>query len=677
MLPSLRAGSVALACAALLAAGILFTPSGANAAPFAAVPQALPAAMAAAPAGAIGSVSALSGQAQQQLAIPVADGLQPNRITGTIAVTGPAAGTVRVTVQGRILLEAPAGKTLTLDAAVGAGDVTGRQLLLGLEYIPAVRNVCTASESAATLGNLSLTTGGTETAPTTVAEFLAPAVPAVLIPVPASPAPDVSAAILAATSAMAHRYPDAGLTVVPASELAGKAAALPAGSRIITVTAGGGRGREHHAGHRGRPPRLGPGRQRRGPAHRRAGTGQRQHRPGGQRHRHRHDQHGARRGRTGTDPGGTRRQRRQAGRLRHAGSLPGRQPVPVRRPRLRSETAPARHPHRHPHRRPGSPLRVLERLPAQLPDPGRGHLRPHRCRPRRPAPVPQRAQAPAHRPARRRRLLRPRRPVAHGTYRRHHRQHPHRRTRPFRHRRLRPLPPGARRQPARSVRRRCCRPGEHAQRRRARGSAPARRRGPPGRPPHGRGLAPGIQRRRTPRGGNAGHRREGFRAAAAGRIPDRRRPGHRIRRGHYRALRRAGGVRAQRTQPFAPGRLGPGRTRRSTVRRIRKLRPGRAAVPPCLLRAAAGGRLERTVPQPPGHPDQRQPGAARIRRHHTSGGGDGRLPAAGTLARGRRGRPAARGRGAHLAPAQAPPQGAGLRRRQRTGQGIGSRWQLT
>ncbi|HEU4668540.1 MAG TPA: cellulose biosynthesis cyclic di-GMP-binding regulatory protein BcsB, partial [Arthrobacter sp.] len=191
-----------------------------------------------APAGAAGSISALPGQAQQQLAIPVAPGLKPARVTGTVAATGKTAGEVRVTVQGRVLLEAPAGKTLTLDAALGAGDMTGTELLLGLEYVPAVRNVCTATDSVATLSNVSLSTEGTEKVPATVAEFLAPAVPAIMIPVPADPPRDVSAAILAATAAMAHRYPDAALKVVPDGELAGHAVGLPAGSRIISITAG-------------------------------------------------------------------------------------------------------------------------------------------------------------------------------------------------------------------------------------------------------------------------------------------------------------------------------------------------------------------------------------------------------------------------------------------------------
>jgi len=180
----------------------------------------------------------MPGQSGQQLAVPVAPGLQPTRVAGSIGVTGqPATGTIRVSIQGRTLLEAPAKGTIALDAPVNAADITGHQLVLALEYVPAVRDVCTATQSTTTLGSIKLTTQGTETAPTTVAEFLAPSVPAILIPVPAQPSSDVSAAILAASAAVAHRYPDAALLLVPPQDVDARAASLPAGSRIITTNA--------------------------------------------------------------------------------------------------------------------------------------------------------------------------------------------------------------------------------------------------------------------------------------------------------------------------------------------------------------------------------------------------------------------------------------------------------
>ena len=180
----------------------------------------------------------MRGQAGQQVGVPVAPGLRLVRVTGSIAVTGrPTAGTIRVSVRGRTLIEVPAKETIALDAPVAETDLTGRQLVLALEYLSAARDVCTATQSTATLTNINVVTQGSETAPTTVAEFLADSVPAILIPVPAEPTSDVSAAILAASAATAHRYPDAALRLVPPSDADARAAALPAGSRMITISA--------------------------------------------------------------------------------------------------------------------------------------------------------------------------------------------------------------------------------------------------------------------------------------------------------------------------------------------------------------------------------------------------------------------------------------------------------
>ncbi|WP_314214292.1 hypothetical protein [Pseudarthrobacter equi] len=229
-----------LTCAAMLSAAFLLAAPAAKAASPATARTGIPASHTdgtAAPAS-TASVSALPGQTGQQLALHVVDGLNPARVTGSIAVAGQAVqGTIRVTAKGRTLLEAPAGANLILDAPVTAADLTDHELVLTLDYLPAVQNVCTAAQSAATLSKVTLATSGTEAAPATVAEFLAPSVPAVLIPVPANPPSDVSAAILSASAAMAHRYRDAALSLVPEPDAAARAAALPVGSRIITIAA--------------------------------------------------------------------------------------------------------------------------------------------------------------------------------------------------------------------------------------------------------------------------------------------------------------------------------------------------------------------------------------------------------------------------------------------------------
>lgn len=114
MLSRLRAGSVVLTCALL--AAVQFQPAAAPAAVPADNAAASHTSPATAPAS-LGSASAMPGQSGQQLAVPVAPGLQPARITGSIAVAGqPTADTVRVSAQGRTLLEGPARGTIALDA---------------------------------------------------------------------------------------------------------------------------------------------------------------------------------------------------------------------------------------------------------------------------------------------------------------------------------------------------------------------------------------------------------------------------------------------------------------------------------------------------------------------------------------------------------------------------------
>ncbi|MCP1412262.1 cellulose biosynthesis cyclic di-GMP-binding regulatory protein BcsB [Paenarthrobacter sp. A20] len=186
------------------------------------------------------SVSALAGQSEQMVVVPVTAGLEPTRVKGTIAVSGKPEGMVRATVNGRIILESNAAATVPLDEAVSSADVVGQQLSVGLQYIPATQTMCVLSNSTATLGNLSVDFSGTAKDPTTVGEFFPASVPAVVLPVPADPGADVSAAIMTASAAMAHRYPEASISVVPDAELAARTAGLPAGSRIISVVAGSG-----------------------------------------------------------------------------------------------------------------------------------------------------------------------------------------------------------------------------------------------------------------------------------------------------------------------------------------------------------------------------------------------------------------------------------------------------
>ncbi|MGR0161571.1 hypothetical protein [Paenarthrobacter nitroguajacolicus] len=220
-----HAAGIILACAATLALSALASPA-ANAAP---------------PEGAAlqssSGVSALAGQAEQTLVVPVTAGLEPTRIKGSIVVSGKPEGTVRATVNGRVVLESVAVATIPLEAEVTSADVVGQQLTVGLQFIPATQTMCIVSSATATLNNLVVDFSGTAKAPTTVGEFFPTSVPAVVLPVPADPSRDVSAAIMTASAAMSQRYPNATVSVVPDAELEARAGNLPAGSRVLSVVA--------------------------------------------------------------------------------------------------------------------------------------------------------------------------------------------------------------------------------------------------------------------------------------------------------------------------------------------------------------------------------------------------------------------------------------------------------
>lgn len=218
-----HAGAIILACAATLALSAVTAP-GALAAP--SEGSALQTSS---------SVSALAGQNEQTLVVPVTAGLEPTRVKGIIAVSGKPEGTVRATVNGRVVLEAKAAASIPLDAAVSTADVTAQQLTVGLQFVPATQTMCVVSNATATLNDLAVDFSGVAKIPTTVGEFFPVSIPAVVLPVPADPGADVSAAIMTASAAMSHRYPDATVSVVPDAELEARAANLPAGSRVLSV----------------------------------------------------------------------------------------------------------------------------------------------------------------------------------------------------------------------------------------------------------------------------------------------------------------------------------------------------------------------------------------------------------------------------------------------------------
>lgn len=218
-----RTAAILIACAATLAVSAITAPMASAGPAQGAVVRAS------------SSVSAMAGQVEQTLVVPVTAGLEPTRIKGSIVVSGKPEGTVRATVNGRIVLEANAAAAIALDQAVSSADVINQQMTVGLQFIPAAQTMCVLSNATATLNNLAVDFSGTAEVPTTVGGFFPVSVPAVVLPVPADPGADVSAAVMTAAASMTHRYPDASVSVVPEAGLAARVAGLPAGSRVLSV----------------------------------------------------------------------------------------------------------------------------------------------------------------------------------------------------------------------------------------------------------------------------------------------------------------------------------------------------------------------------------------------------------------------------------------------------------
>lgn len=218
-----RTAAILIACAATLAVSAITAPMASAGPAQGAVVRAS------------SSVSAMAGQVEQTLVVPVTAGLEPTRIKGSIVVSGKPEGTVRATVNGRIVLETNAAAAIALDQAVSSADVINQQMTVGLQFIPAAQTMCVLSNATATLNNLAVDFSGTAEVPTTVGGFFPVSVPAVVLPVPADPGADVSAAVMTAAASMTHRYPDAFVSVVPEAGLAARVAGLPAGSRVLSV----------------------------------------------------------------------------------------------------------------------------------------------------------------------------------------------------------------------------------------------------------------------------------------------------------------------------------------------------------------------------------------------------------------------------------------------------------
>lgn len=180
---------------------------------------------------------AVAGQTAAELTVPVPAGVRPTRLSARIVFTGNDAGTATVRVNGRDVAVNRGPRAAAVTADVGPADVVNGTLNVAVAYSTSAGNAfCPAGDATdtATLSDVRLATTGAETAPASVAAFFASSVPAVAVVVPDRPDPTVEAA-LALVAAMAHRYPDAAVSVVPAARADTALAALPPGARAVRL----------------------------------------------------------------------------------------------------------------------------------------------------------------------------------------------------------------------------------------------------------------------------------------------------------------------------------------------------------------------------------------------------------------------------------------------------------
>lgn len=125
---------------------------------------------------------------------------------------------------------------MSLKAAVSGADVKAGKLTVGLSYAPENRSVCLQpGTGVAALKNLSVSTTGQASAPTTLAGFFPDSLDQVIVESPTgndAGDAEIQQAVLNAVTAMGHRFPSAAISVAAASAAA---AAAPSTTRIIRV----------------------------------------------------------------------------------------------------------------------------------------------------------------------------------------------------------------------------------------------------------------------------------------------------------------------------------------------------------------------------------------------------------------------------------------------------------
>ncbi|MTD15852.1 hypothetical protein GIS00_18105 [Nakamurella sp. YIM 132087] len=217
------------------------------------------------------SLSANLGGGTTSLAVPVAAGLTPTRLTATVTPGYDTALQTVVSVGDRIVATVAGTAPKAIDVPLVAGDLGTDGLLLSLAVTPQTGvAVCADPNSFATLDGIAVDTTGTATAPTTVAGFFDDSVDRITVVVPEGTAPDgadgLGAAALQAVAALSHRYGrigtntavvdlavggadvaggngtviETGTRIAPGGETATDAPAVASNPRVVALTAGTG-----------------------------------------------------------------------------------------------------------------------------------------------------------------------------------------------------------------------------------------------------------------------------------------------------------------------------------------------------------------------------------------------------------------------------------------------------
>lgn len=185
-----------------------------------------------------------SNNSSQTTQVRVAPGLTPRSIRGRInapeSLTGdiPRQGTVTVTAGGQRVYSGPA-REANFNTRLTTARVANGVLPVTLTYsVPSLRDdFCAANDQQISLDRVRVNFGGTQAAPTSVANFLPPGVNAVNVLLPANPSTDLISAGLSAVGAATYKLESNAQVRMSLGTLDPRITRVP-GARVIALTEG-------------------------------------------------------------------------------------------------------------------------------------------------------------------------------------------------------------------------------------------------------------------------------------------------------------------------------------------------------------------------------------------------------------------------------------------------------